>query len=83
MEVFVQDFDEVVYSLQISEAVISGVYTDAEEETSVPPVHNLKVPELQYREIDMTQQRKQSYYRFVYSHMLLPLRSSYAWHHGQ
>ena len=47
MEVFVENFDEVVDCFQIRQVVVGYVDTDAEVETGVATVNDLEVPKLQ------------------------------------
>ena len=47
VEVFVQDFDEVVNRLQIRQVVVSYVNTDAKVEASITSVDDLEISELQ------------------------------------
>ena len=47
MEVFVENFDEVVNRFQIRQVVVGYVDTDTEVETGVATVNDLEVPKLQ------------------------------------
>lgn len=51
MEVLIEDFYKVVYSLQVAEIVVIDVYTDAKIETSIPSIYNLEVAKLKIRNI--------------------------------
>ena len=46
VEVFVEDFDEVVDRLEIHEIIVADVDADAEIESRVPPVDDLEVSKL-------------------------------------
>lgn len=46
MEVLVQHFDEVMNGFQITEIVIVDIDTNAEIESSVTTINDLKVPKL-------------------------------------
>lgn len=46
VEVLVQHLDKVVDRLQIAQVVVVHVHADAKVQPGVPPVHDLKVPEL-------------------------------------
>ena len=46
VEVFVEDFDEIVNGLQVHQVVVVDVYADAKVQACVATVDNLEVAEL-------------------------------------
>lgn len=47
MEVFVENFNEIMNCFEIAQVVIVHVHTNAEIEASIPSVYNLEVAELE------------------------------------
>lgn len=46
MEVFVKNFNKVMYGLQISQVIVSYIHTYAEVQSSITAVDNLEIPKL-------------------------------------
>lgn len=46
VEVLIQNLDEVVYSFQVGQIVITDVDTDAKIQASIPTVYDLEIAEL-------------------------------------
>lgn len=50
MEIFVKDFDEIMNSFEVGQAIIAQVTANAKVKTGVASVHNFEVSELKERE---------------------------------